>query len=88
MGSDRGHALAEEIGDLFRPNLTFSEYNSPTYYGVNLAALRYWGLSPSVKLRDYGGWMEAELWRDLRPLLSRRNEEFLRAVRIDRTGWT
>jgi hypothetical protein len=63
--TDRGHALSDEIAALFQANNTFCEYNSPTYYGVNLSALRAWRRSPSPLLRQRGEMMEAELWRDV-----------------------
>jgi len=57
---------AQEIHRLFRRFNTFSEYNSPTYYGVDFFALALWreyGSTPII--REMGASMEAELWRDL-----------------------
>ena len=61
-----GEKLADEIHKNFRENRTFTEYNSPIYYGVDLYALAQWrrcALSP--KLRRMGREMEAGLWRDI-----------------------
>jgi hypothetical protein len=45
---------------------TFPEYNSPTYYGVDLYALALWrGYAPCAKLRSWGNEMEHALWRDI-----------------------
>ena len=57
---------AAAIHDLFAPHGAFEEYNSPTYYGVDLYALALWrahGASP--RLRQLGAAMEAALWRDI-----------------------
>ena len=63
-------AAAEEwVGQIHREFSafgTFEEYNSPTYYGVDLyglALLRASGATPT--LRKVGAEMEAELWRDI-----------------------
>jgi hypothetical protein len=61
----RGDEMGDAVFSLFQPNLTFCEYNSPTYYGVNLFALRNWRSSPSPGLREHAVLMEAELWRDI-----------------------
>ncbi|MGN6756948.1 MAG: hypothetical protein ACTHMJ_11235 [Thermomicrobiales bacterium] len=62
----QGAALAQEIHRLFRAHDAFNEYNSPTYYGVDLNALALWrGRAPSPLLRDLGADMEARFWRDI-----------------------
>jgi hypothetical protein len=62
----RGVVLAREIVDLFAPNRAFAEYNSPTYYGVDLYALRLWRLfSPRAELVEWGAEIEQALWRDI-----------------------
>ncbi len=44
----------------------FREYNSPTYYGVDLVALAAWrDLAPDPWLREQGARLEAALWCDL-----------------------
>ena len=58
--------LAAEILARFRVHATFDEYNSPTYYGVDLYALALWrSYSSSVLLREAGAEIEAALWRDI-----------------------
>ena len=37
-----GEALAAEVVRLFDRHGAFDEYNSPTYYGIDLFALRLW----------------------------------------------
>lgn len=64
----QGDLLARMIYAQFtRHSSTFWEYNSPTYYGVDLFALALWrdyGLNDDV-FRAPGAAMEAELWRDI-----------------------
>ncbi|HET9224339.1 MAG TPA: hypothetical protein VFO07_17635, partial [Roseiflexaceae bacterium] len=58
--------LAAEILERFRANQTFDEYNSPTYYGVDLYALALWrSYASSALLRESGAEVEAALWRDI-----------------------
>ena len=60
----RGLRLAREIFELFSEHETFAEFNSPTYYGVNLYALRLWRLeSKCPELEAWGATMEEALWR-------------------------
>ena len=68
----RGEQMAQAIYDLFRTNQAFEEYNSPTYYGVDLYALALWrayGSSPAggaqSVLRRLGAEMEGLLWTDI-----------------------
>ncbi|MBZ0301984.1 MAG: hypothetical protein K8J31_19705 [Anaerolineae bacterium] len=64
----QGDVLARAVHAQFtHHNRTFWEYNSPTYYGVDLYALALWreyGLSETV-FRAPGAEMEADLWRDI-----------------------
>ena len=61
-----GEVMGREIYRLFKQHETFEEYNSPTYYGVDLFALALWrGYSQSQLLRDMGKDMEAALWTDI-----------------------
>ena len=61
-----GERLAAEILERFRANQTFDEYNSPTYYGVDLYALALWrSYASSALLRTAGAEIEAALWRDI-----------------------
>jgi len=58
--------LAAEILGRFRVNGAFDEYNSPTYYGIDLYALALWSsYATSALLRDAGAEIEAALWRDV-----------------------
>ncbi len=61
----RGEEMAQAIYDLFRPNQAFEEYNSPTYYGVDLYALALWRAYGSSVLRRLGAEMEGMLWTDI-----------------------
>jgi hypothetical protein len=59
-------AWVEAVYAAFKPHESFDEYNSPTYYGVDLyglALLRRHGAT--ARLRELGGTMEAALWRDI-----------------------
>jgi len=62
----RGERTADEIVALFESTGAFHEYNSPTYYGIDLYALSLWrGRSSSAQLREQGARLEAALWRDV-----------------------
>lgn len=59
-------AFAGEIVARFDERGTFDEYNSPTYYGIDLFALALWrSHSSSALLRDAGARIEAALWTDV-----------------------
>src|SRR5579859_5712000 len=61
-----GEQFAHEIYARFAPNSIFSEFNSPTYYGVDLYALGLWRTySSSSLLRQLGDTMEQALWQDI-----------------------
>jgi len=56
----------ESVYRLFKTYGVFDEYNSPTYYGVDLYGLALWrryGSTP--RIRSIGAEMEAGLWRDI-----------------------
>jgi hypothetical protein len=58
--------LAGEVAARFRVNGAFDEYNSPTYYGIDLYALALWrSYAESALLRSAGAEIEAALWRDI-----------------------
>jgi hypothetical protein len=58
--------LAAQILQRFHANTTFDEYNSPTYYGIDLYALALWrSYAKSALLGEAGAEMEAALWRDI-----------------------
>ena len=61
-----GEAMGREVYRLFRQHEAFGEYNSPTYYGVDIYALRLWqAYCPSSELQALGREMESALWRDI-----------------------
>lgn len=62
-----GERMAREVYRLFKQHDSFSEYNSPTYYGVDLYALALWRSYPALSplLAQLGSEMEALLWRDV-----------------------
>ena len=61
---ERGVLLARKIHALFAEHGTFSEYNSPTYYGVTLQGLRLWRLfSQDAEVEAWGAEMETALWQ-------------------------
>lgn len=56
----------ESVYRLFKENNSFFEYNSPTYYGVDLYGLALWrDYGSTDRIRTMGGEMEATLWRDV-----------------------
>lgn len=60
---------AEAVSKAFRRYGTFSEYNSPTYYGIDLWALGFWRrYSPSETIRRLGHELETGLWEDIASL--------------------
>jgi hypothetical protein len=61
----RGVALGEAIASRFDEVGGLDEWNSPTYYGVDLYALALW--RSSGLLSGLGARLEAALWRDLAP---------------------
>jgi hypothetical protein len=61
-----GERWAEQVAAAFAAHETFEEYNSPTYYGVDLyglALMRRHGATE--KIRTLGAQLEAGLWRDV-----------------------
>lgn len=61
---ERADAFAQRIAGHFAENGTFLEYNSPTYYGIDLFALALWRTSTN-ELASLGADIEAALWRDI-----------------------
>lgn len=60
-----GLQKARTIFNLYQSHKTFSEYNSPTYYGVTLLALAFWrelALSPEIK--QMGQTLEQAFWHE------------------------
>jgi hypothetical protein len=62
--TDVGETLARATYGHFDVHGAFLEYNSPTYYGIDLSALAMWRSSQGV-LRELGADMEERLWRDI-----------------------
>jgi hypothetical protein len=63
---DRAESYAAAVVAHFDEHGAFDEYNSPTYYGVDLWALALWrDHSSSPTLRTAGARLEATLWRDV-----------------------
>lgn len=61
-----GEEWAAEVYAGFKKHGAFEEYNSPTYYGVDLYGLALWRAhGPTDRLRQLGAEMEADLWRDI-----------------------
>jgi hypothetical protein len=60
-----GLKKAREIYSLYQRHHTFSEYNSPTYYGVTLIALALWREMGSGLLREMGSELEQSLWHEI-----------------------
>jgi hypothetical protein len=60
-------AWNEEVNRLYRLHHTFFEFNSPTYYGVDLYGLALWREYGSTqRMRSMGVDMEASLlWNDI-----------------------
>ncbi|HEX7166713.1 MAG TPA: hypothetical protein VF230_07010, partial [Acidimicrobiales bacterium] len=59
-------AYAREVVALFDRHGAFEEYNSPTYYGIDLYALGLWARrSSSAALTEHGLRIEAAVWGDV-----------------------
>lgn len=60
---EAGKKKAKAIRDLFFQYKTFTEFNSPTYYGVNLMGLGMWReLGKSAGLREWSQEIESNFW--------------------------
>jgi hypothetical protein len=64
---EAGERMGRDVYHLFKQHNVFAEYNSPTYYGVDLYALALWRSYPALSplLAQLGSEMEATLWRDV-----------------------
>lgn len=85
---DEGHALAAAVVARFDRTGTFDEYNSPTYYGIDLVGLALWRTCPvSEQLRAAGRRVELALWRDtaawFQPALGNLSGPFTRSYGMD-----
>ncbi|MBD3241663.1 MAG: hypothetical protein GF331_13820 [Chitinivibrionales bacterium] len=64
--STQGERLARQIHERYSRHETFPEYNSPTYYGVDLCALVLWRSRMAPQwMRALGTTMERGLWGDI-----------------------
>jgi hypothetical protein len=60
-----GLKKAREVFNLYQSHKTFSEYNSPTYYGVTLVAIALWReLALSSEIKQMGQTLEAAFWHE------------------------
>jgi hypothetical protein len=85
---EQDESLAEEIFRLFAENGAFAEYNSPTYYGIDLYALALWRVHPPTpRFRELATAIEADLWRDIarwyHPVLCNLSGPYSRAYGMD-----
>jgi len=89
----QGKNKAKEILDLFSRYNTFTEFNSPTYYGTNLLGLGLWReLGQSVELRMHAKKIEAVFWKHIaqgyHPGLKNMCGQFVRGYGMDMTQYT
>ena len=60
-----GLSKANAIYALYQQHKTFSEFNSPTYYGVTLAGIALWReLAASEDMRSMGRTLEEAFWHE------------------------
>ncbi len=82
-----GLQKAKEIYQLFNRHQTFSEYNSPTYYGVTLIGLALWRELASEPVKKMGLELEEALWteigRNYHPRLRNLTGPYFRAYGMD-----
>jgi hypothetical protein len=63
---EEDETFAEEVVRVFNQHGAFAEYNSPTYYGIDLYALALWRLHPPTpRFRAWATQLEQDLWRDI-----------------------
>jgi hypothetical protein len=61
-----GEHYTGEVHAEYAKTHSFSEFNSPTYYGVDLFALALWrALGPDAEMRRLGTELESSLWLDV-----------------------
>lgn len=61
-----GERFAAEVVERFERAGGPDEYNSPTYYGIDLLGLALWRTTKaSAQLASWGARLESELWQDL-----------------------
>jgi hypothetical protein len=61
-----GEDLAAAVVARFDRHGSFDEFNSPTYYGIDLVGLALWRTcAASPRLQEWGARLEAALWEDI-----------------------
>ena len=60
-----GLKKAHEIYTLYNRYHTFSEYNSPTYYGVTLIGFALWRQLSSGEMKSMGRFLENSIWNEI-----------------------
>lgn len=90
---EKGKNKAKEILDLFSRYGTFTEFNSPTYYGTNLLGLGLWReLGQSGELRMYAKEIESVFWKHIaqgyHPGLKNMCGPYVRGYGMDMTQYT
>ena len=82
-----GLKKANEIYALFNRHQTFSEYNSPTYYGVTLIGLGLWRELASEQVKKMGLELEEALWTEIgsnyHPALRNLTGPYFRSYGVD-----
>ena len=61
----RGVELARAVDAAYRRDGGFAEFNSPTYYGIDLWGLGLWRRARNSTLVELGAALERDLWRDI-----------------------
>ncbi|HEY1056017.1 MAG TPA: hypothetical protein VGE24_12805, partial [Emticicia sp.] len=87
-----GIAKAKQVFNLYQSHKTFSEYNSPTYYGVTLIGLALWReLAFSNEIQEMGKALEKEFWHEIaksyNPNLKNMPGPYFRAYGMDMTKY-
>lgn len=60
-----GYYKAREITELYYRDSSFSEFNSPTYYGVTLFGLACWRRFGGDEIPAWAARLEASLWNEI-----------------------
>ncbi len=87
-----GLKKARDIFKLYQSNKTFSEFNSPTYYGVTLIGLGLWReLAFSKEIQEMGKALEKDFWHEItnfyNPNLKNMPGPYFRAYGMDMTKY-
>ena len=72
----------ESVYSLFKKYDSFFEYNSPTYYGVDLYGLALWrDYGSTERIRKIGSEMESILWKDIASFYEPSASQYLGSLR-------